>query len=99
MSYRFVPTYLGGTSALATTPTVGSPEVARDPIYVPGTEELAEGEIRVSILGSGQPWVTKAQASGSVLMEVGNPERDVFASTSARARWPTSAASRCRSPA
>ena len=45
---------------------------------VAGEEDLIEGEIRVSILGSGLPWVTKSQAAGSVLVEVGNPERDVF---------------------
>ena len=74
----FVPAYLGGTSALATDPIVGSPEVQRSEVFLPGTEELSEGEIRVSVLGSGLPWVTKSQAAGSVLMEVGNPEKDVF---------------------
>jgi ribonuclease Z len=69
---------LGGTSALSTQATVGSPEVERDDLLLPGTEGLSEGEIRVSILGSGLPWVTKAQAAGSVLVEVGNPELDVF---------------------
>ena len=59
----FVPTYLGGTSALSTQATVGSPEVERDNVLLPGTEGLSEGEIRVSILGSGLPWVTKAQAA------------------------------------
>ncbi len=75
---ELMPAYLGGTAALATEPVVGSPEVERCDVMIPGTEELAEGEIRVSILGSGLPWVTKAQAAGSVLVEVGNPERDVF---------------------
>jgi hypothetical protein len=70
--------YAGGTLALATETVVGSPEVIRNEVYETGTEELVEGEIRVSILGSGLPWVVKAQAAGSVLMEVGNPERDVF---------------------
>ena len=78
MTSKFVPTYLGGTAALSTDPVVGTPEVDRNDIFLPGTEGLAEGEIRVSVLGSGLPWVTKAQASGSVLMEVGNPEKDVF---------------------
>ena len=78
MTSDFVPTYLGGTAALSTDPVVGTPEVDRNDIFLPGTESLAEGEIRVSVLGSGLPWVTKAQASGSVLMEVGNPEKDVF---------------------
>lgn len=45
---------------------------------MPGAEELAEGELRVSILGSGLPWVTKSPTAGSVLIEVGNPERDVL---------------------
>jgi ribonuclease Z len=74
----FVPTYLGGTAALASAATVGSPVIGRDEVYVPGTEVLADGEIRVTILGSGSPWVTKSQASGSVLVEIGNPERDVL---------------------
>jgi len=78
MTSKFVPTYLGGTAALSTDPVVGTPEVDRNDIFLPGTEGLAEGEIRVSVLGSGLPWVTKSQASGSVLMEVGNPEKDVF---------------------
>ena len=75
---NLVPAYLGGTAALATDAVVGSPEVKRGDVLVPGTEDVAEGEIRVSILGSGLPWVTKAQAAGSVLMEVGNLQRDVF---------------------
>jgi len=74
----FVPAYLGGTSALTTEAVVGTPETERDAVFRPGKEDLAEGEIRVSILGSGNPWVTKAQAAGSVLIEIGNPESDVF---------------------
>jgi ribonuclease Z len=74
----FVPTYLGGTTALSTQSLVGSSDVDTGATFLPGTEELAEGEIRVSILGSGLPWVTKSQAAGSVLMEVGNPEKDVL---------------------
>lgn len=73
-----VPAYLGGDQALATQSVVGSPERDRAKLFLPGTEELVDGEIRVSILGSGQPWVTKAQAAGSVLIEVGNPQRDVL---------------------
>ncbi len=75
---EFLPAYLGGTSALTTDALVGASEVERSEVFVPGSEELAEGEIRVSILGSGLPWVTKSQAAGSVLIEVGNPQRDVL---------------------
>ncbi len=75
---EFLPAYLGGTSALTTDALVGASEVERPDVYVPGSEELTEGEIRVSILGSGLPWVTKSQAAGSVLIEVGNPQLDVL---------------------
>ncbi len=75
---NFVLAHLGGTTALTTEPVVGSSDIDPSVAFLPGTEELAEGEIRVSILGSGLPWVTKSQASGSVLMEVGNPEKDVL---------------------
>lgn len=75
---KFVPAYLGGALALATDPVVGSPDIERNEVFSPGTEELVDGEIRVSVLGSGLPWVTKSQAAGSILMEVGNPQRDVF---------------------
>ena len=47
-------------------------------VFVPGNEDLEDGEIRVSVLGSGLRWVRKAQGEGSVLMEFGNPQRDVF---------------------
>ena len=75
---NFVPAYLGGTAPLSTDPVVGSPDVERSEVFLPGSEELSKGEIRVSILGSGLPWVTKSQAAGSVLVEVGNSEKDVF---------------------
>lgn len=76
---NYIPAYLGGEQPLSTQAVADAPgRRTRAGPYLPGTEKLAEGEIRVSILGSGNPWVTKFQAAGSVLMEVGNPERDVF---------------------
>jgi ribonuclease Z len=47
-------------------------------MYVPGTEDLHDGEVRVTVLGSGDPFVRRSQASGSLLIEVGNRERDFF---------------------
>jgi len=32
----------------------------------------------VTVLGSGDPWIRRSQASGSLLVEVGNPEQDFF---------------------
>lgn len=80
MSASAVPVlaHLGGTQALTTTPVVGDPLLVRPDVFLPGTEELAIGEIRVTVLGSGDPWIRRSQASGSLLIEVGNPERDFF---------------------
>ena len=47
-------------------------------MFVPGEEALEDGELRVTVLGSGNPWKTRAQASASILVEVGNPERDIL---------------------
>ena len=71
-------TYLGGTTAMTTTPVVGTPAQPCPDIYVPSKEPIRDGEMRVTVLGSGNPPPTRAQASGSVLVEVGNPERDMF---------------------
>jgi glyoxylase-like metal-dependent hydrolase (beta-lactamase superfamily II) len=73
-----VPAYAGGTQAITTTPVVGTPRREYAEMFVPGEEELEDGEIRVTVLGSGNPWVTRGQSSGSVLVEIGNPDRDLF---------------------
>jgi ribonuclease Z len=70
--------YLGGTKAVATTPIIGNPVEPYAEMYVPGAEPIRDGEIRVTVLGSGNPPPTRAQASGSILVEVGNPGRDMF---------------------
>jgi ribonuclease Z len=71
-------TFAGGTAAITTTPVVGAPKREYAENFVPGDEILADGEMRVTVLGSGNPWVTRAQAAGSVLCEVGNAERDLL---------------------
>jgi ribonuclease Z len=70
--------FMGGTTAMTLTPVVGKPNREYADMYVPGEEPLEDGELRVTVLGSGNPWPTRAQASASVLVEVGNPERDIF---------------------
>lgn len=72
------PTFAGGTKAITMTPIVGTPRHVYAEPFIPGTEALADGELRVTVLGSGNPWATRAQASGSILVEVGNPERDLL---------------------
>lgn len=73
-----VPVFAGGTQAITTTPVVGTPSREYPDVFVPGEERLEDGELRVTVLGSGNPWVTRAQSSGSILVEVGNPERDLL---------------------
>jgi ribonuclease Z len=73
-----VPAFTGGTKAITHTPIVGTPRREYAEMFTPGEEELEDGEIRVTVLGSGNPWPTRAQASASILVEVGNQERDIF---------------------
>jgi ribonuclease Z len=68
----------GSLVPLSTTPVVGTPARSYAPTLVPGSEPLDTGEIRVTVLGSGDPWIRRSQASGSLLVEVGNPELDYF---------------------
>jgi ribonuclease Z len=72
------PAYAGGTKAITLAPVVGTPRREYAEMFIPGEEELEDGEIRVTVLGSGNPWPTRAQASASILVEVGNHERDIF---------------------
>jgi ribonuclease Z len=67
-----------GGDPLTTTPVVGTPRDALTPRVEPGTDLVSDGQIRVTVLGSGDPFVKKSQASASLLIEVGNPERDLF---------------------
>jgi ribonuclease Z len=73
-----VPAFAGGTKAITRTPIVGTPRREYAEMFIPGKEKLADGELRVTVLGSGNPWVTRAQAAGSILVEVGNAERDLL---------------------
>lgn len=73
-----VPAFAGGTKAITLTPVVGIPRREYTEMFVPGEEMLEDGEMRVTVLGSGNPWVTRAQASGGILVEVGNAERDLL---------------------
>jgi ribonuclease Z len=70
--------YEGGTLPLTTTPVVGTPNRKYNSTFKPGAEPLDSDEIRVTILGSGDPFVKRGQASASVLIEVGNEQHDFF---------------------
>jgi len=70
--------YEGGTLPLTTTPVVGTPLQKYASALVAGTEPLGSDEVRVTILGSGDPFVKASQSSASVLVEVGNEQHDIF---------------------
>ncbi|NLH15776.1 MAG: MBL fold metallo-hydrolase [Phycisphaerae bacterium] len=70
--------FAGGTKAITLTPVVGIPQREYAEEFIPGEEALTDGELRVTVLGSGNPWPTRAQSSASVLVEVGNAERDIL---------------------
>lgn len=72
------PVFAGGTNAITMTPVVGTPRREYAEMFVPGEEALEDDEMRVTVLGSGNPWNTRAQASASILVEVGNAERDIL---------------------
>ena len=55
------PAFAGGTKAITTTPIVGAPRREYAEEYVPGEEPLEDGELRVTVLGSGNPWLTRAR--------------------------------------
>lgn len=65
---------------------LGSPGTALVATLAPGTEEVGSGQIRVTILGSGDLFVRPSQASASVLVEVGNAAKDLFSTTRPSAR-------------
>ena len=70
--------YEGSNHPLTTTPVLGIPKQKYASTFVPGSETLSIDEVRVTVLGSGDPFVKKGQASASILIEVGNKENDIF---------------------
>ena len=63
----------GSDVPLTTTPVIGTPKRLLTAPFVPGAEALAPDEIRVTILGSGDPFVRPSQASASRADRGGQP--------------------------
>ena len=64
--------------ALTTTPVIGELTKEYNQYYVPGTEELDKDEIRLTFLGTGMPFPTRAQGSAALFAEFGNGETMFF---------------------
>ncbi len=68
----------GSMQPLTPTPIVGNPKKPYPDKLIHSSEELSSDEIRVTVLGSGDPFVKIGQSSASILIEVGNKEKDMF---------------------
>lgn len=68
----------GSLQPITPTPVVGEPKKPYPETLVHINEELAVDEVRVTVLGSGDPFVKIGQSSASILIEVGNEEKDMF---------------------
>lgn len=68
----------GSLQPLTPTPIVGKSKKSYPKTLIHNNEVLENGEIRVTVLGSGDPFVKIGQSSASILIEVGNEEKDMF---------------------
>ncbi len=68
----------GSLQPLTSATMVGEPKKEYPETLNHNSEVLATDEIRVTVLGSGDPFVKIGQASASILIEVGNDEKDMF---------------------
>jgi len=71
---------IAGTVLYAAGGVVPAPNVVAPDryVYYPGTETLAEDEIRIIACGTGMPDQRQAQASACFLFEMGNGEKFIF---------------------
>jgi len=58
----WTPAFAGGMKAITITPVIGTPRREYAEVFVPGEETIDDGELRVTVLGSGNPWPTKRQS-------------------------------------
>jgi ribonuclease Z len=68
----------GSVKPLTLEPVVGEPSKTYPQQLIHTSEELDSDEVRVTVLGSGDPFVKIGQASASILIEVGNEQKDMF---------------------
>ena len=73
-----VPQVDGGKTALTVTPVIGTPDREYSDVYVAGTEELAENEMRLTFCGTGMPFPVYQQAAACLLVELGNGDILIF---------------------
>lgn len=70
--------YEGSLEPLTPTPIIGAPKNRSPVTCTHQSEAVSSDEIRVTVLGSGDPFVKIGQSSASLLIEVGNEQKDIF---------------------
>ena len=64
-----VPVFAGGTKAITLTPVVGKPRREYAEMFIPGEEALEDGELLVTVLGSGNPYFKQSRRNQEVVCE------------------------------
>jgi hypothetical protein len=62
-----VPAFAGGTKAITLTPVVGTPRREYAEMFIPGAEELEDGEMRVTVRSIESWHQTGAKRHGSLV--------------------------------
>ena len=75
---KLIPIHSGGVGPLTVTPILGEPTKQYPEIYIPGTEELDENEMRIFFCGTGLPFATYNQASACVVVQTGDGRSFLF---------------------
>jgi hypothetical protein len=88
--------YEGSGQPLTTTPMVGTPNREYASVLAPGAEQVAAEEIRVTILGSGDPFVKKSRRPRRCSSKSATSNVTCSSSTWARGRSQTSTVCACR---
>jgi ribonuclease Z len=84
-----MPVFAGGTKAITMTPVVGKPLREYAEVFIPGEEPIEDGEIRVTMLGSGNPWPIRARRQPASSSKSATPSATFWFSTSGQAHLRT----------
>lgn len=73
-----LPEHFGGVGPMTVTPSIGEVTKHYPEVYVPGTEELDENEMRIFACGTGSPWIVPAQKGSCFLIQTGDGHNLIF---------------------
>ena len=73
-----LPEHFGGVGPMTVTPSIGEVTKHYPEVYVPGTEELDENEMRIFACGTGSPWIVPAQKGSCFLIQTADGHNLIF---------------------